>query len=75
MCIKFCIQPAAAGEGVKRDEPEYGLVHVVIDSGVYIGEPPSEDFGSIRVGSKSIHRYHCWNRLSNYLSDLTSYQF
>ena len=71
MYIKFRIQPAAAGEGIKvgqgraskdeeiyqygtqfsfgcrskrnesedGDEPEYGLVHVVIDSGVYIGEP------------------------------------
>ena len=79
ICIKFRVQPAAAGEGDKvvgqdgafsktrkytSTGPSLALVggmkvkmksstgpHVVIDSGVYIGEPPLEDFGGMPGGS------------------------
>ena len=82
ICIKFCIQPAAAGEGDKAvgqdgafpktrrytsTGPSLALItgargmklkvktssgpHVVIDSGVNIGEPPLKDFEGISGGS------------------------
>ena len=42
------------------------------DMSLLMLNPPLEVFGG-SVRFQSIHRYHCWSRLSSYFSHLTSY--